>query len=358
MNRTVRVSSYFDCYQVDEVENIYKFDPMWRQNALSCRLLLILQQMFEFNVTFIVKHLSDHVTDEKGFNVYPHVNDSVDIYVKPMAITGELLDLARPIEAVFTWRFGFILRRKHSAIMRPYYSLPFAKSVWVCILNITILVTVVLYIMRRWESRIFDVPDCNFLYEVFIVVGVIYQHFLPIPSFLWSRRIAYFCYITFAYVTHSFYTSNLLSYLVTDKEGRMDLKALVESDYELRILENMKAATDRRVNYLERKINVIEKELARSKVIDISAGLEAVRTSKTALLCDYPTVQSFIARTFENEAICELEEVDIFSNVKMYFFAAKGFKDIEKLKIGLFESTAEHRPPPWTATKYDPEPPA
>ncbi|CAG5043718.1 unnamed protein product [Parnassius apollo] len=113
----------------------------------------------------------------------------------------------------------------------------------------------------------------------------------------------------------------------------MDLKSLIESDYELNIVENMKMFAEKRANTFERKMNSIE-NLSRTKVINIFDGLEAVRTTKTALLCDYPGAYSIIARTFENEEICEMKEVDVFSNIKMYFFAAKKFHYIEKLKIG------------------------
>ncbi|CAK1582958.1 unnamed protein product [Parnassius mnemosyne] len=114
----------------------------------------------------------------------------------------------------------------------------------------------------------------------------------------------------------------------------MDLKSLIESDYELNIVENMKIFAEKRANTFEKKMNSIEEKLSRTKVINIFDGLEAVRTTKTALLCDYPGAYSIIARTFENEEICEVKEVDVFSNVKMYFFAAKKFRYMEKLKIG------------------------
>ncbi|XP_068632005.1 ionotropic receptor 75a-like [Battus philenor] len=334
MNETFKVATLFNCYYVDEVEIIHQFDPVWRQNALSCRVLLTLQQMFNFNITFMTQELNRSATIDREINFYPQVNGTSDIYLKLMAVTNELLNHATPIEAVFVWRFGFILRREYLALMRPYYSLPFAKSVWICIAGMIVLVTLIFYIVRRWEKRLNGHLECNFIYEFYTTIGVVCQHFLPVSSDLWSQRMAYFFFVIFAFITYSYYTSNLLSYIVTDKEGRMDLRALVYSDYELKILENMKLATERRVNSADRKLTLIEKRLSRSKAINISAGLEDVRTKKTALLCDYPTVYSTIARTFENEEICELEEVDIFSNIKMYLHAGKHFRYTEKFKIG------------------------
>ncbi|XP_013136240.1 PREDICTED: uncharacterized protein LOC106101534 [Papilio polytes] len=280
MEGTFKAMTLFDCNHVDEVESIHQFDPAWRQNALSCRVILILQQLYNF-------------------------------------------------------KFGFILRREKTVIMRPYYSLPFAKTVWLCILGIIVLVTVIFYVVRRWEKSIVGRLECNFIYEFYIAVGVFCQHSLPSPSIFWSQRMAYFFFVIFAYITNSFYTSNLLSFIVTEKEGQMDIEALTKSHYELKILENMKLATERRVNSINIEMNDMAKKLSRTKSINLSSGLEAVRRGKTALLCDYPTVYSAIARTFDDEAICELDEVDIFSNVKMYLTVGKQFKYTEKLKIGI-----------------------
>ncbi|KPI90910.1 hypothetical protein RR46_14414 [Papilio xuthus] len=279
MEEHFNAMTLFDCNHVDELEAIYQFDPAWRQNALSCRVILILQQMYNF-------------------------------------------------------KFGFILRRETNAIMRPYYSLPFSKSVWLCILGIIMLVTFIFYVVRRWEKSIVGRLECNLIYEFYIAFGVFCQHSLPSPSIFWSQRMAYFFFVIFAYVTNSFYTSNLLSFIVTEKEGEMDIDALAHSNYKLRILENMKLATERRVNSINIQMNEMAKKLTRAQSINLSAGLEAVRKEKTALLCDYPTVYSAIARTFNDEDICELEEVDIFSNVKMYLSVGKQFKYTEQLKMG------------------------
>ncbi|CAK1582956.1 unnamed protein product [Parnassius mnemosyne] len=241
MNETLKARSLFNCYLVDEMELSHQYDPMWRNNAMSCKVILILQQMFHF-------------------------------------------------------KFGYILRRKYNAVMRPYYSLPFSKTVWCCVCSMVILATLIFYVTRRWERSIVGHLKCSFIYEFYAAIGIICQHSLPTSSILWSRRMAYFFFVGFAYVTHSFYTSNLLSHIVTDKNGQMDLKSLIESDYELNIVENMKIFAEKRANTFEKKMNSIEEKLSRTKVINIFDGLEAVRTTKTALLCDYPGAYSIIAR--------------------------------------------------------------
>ena len=80
--------------------------------------------------------------------------------------------------------------------------------------------------------------------NIFFIITV-----LPLQALSLSRRTAYLSFIITAYVAHCFYTSNLLSHLVHDKNVPMDLKALAESDYKVALLKDMNIITDRKVWY-------------------------------------------------------------------------------------------------------------
>lgn len=86
---------------------------------------------------------------------------------------------------------------------------------------------------------------------------------LPLQATSNSRRIGYLTFIVCAYLVHSFYTSNLLSHLVSDREKSMDLNALVESDYQFALLKDMNIDTDRKVSlpfsYLAKLFHLIFK---------------------------------------------------------------------------------------------------
>lgn len=60
----------------------------------------------------------------------------------------------------------------------------------------------------------------------------------------------YSIFITFGFLIHTYYTSNLLSSLVKDREGDKALVVLAESNYELAVLENMSFDEDAVVSTL------------------------------------------------------------------------------------------------------------
>lgn len=70
----------------------------------------------------------------------------------------------------------------------------------------------------------------------------------PIDPKLPSRRIAYLIFFVFAYIVYTFYTSNLLSNLVNDKDHDIDLDTLAKGHYECFIVDYMMLAVVERVS--------------------------------------------------------------------------------------------------------------
>lgn len=84
---------------------------------------------------------------------------------------------------------------------------------------------------------------------------------LPLQAISCSRRVAYLSFILCAYVVHCFYTSNLLSHLVNDKDETMDLQSIVDDNYQIILLKDMNLTLDARVSIMY--TNVIKSELER-----------------------------------------------------------------------------------------------
>ncbi|CAK1542971.1 unnamed protein product [Leptosia nina] len=261
-----------------------------------------------------------YVRRDSSFNEdyeVPHGNTSVDFYARPMTLKEEYLTDAYPLHSIFQWRFGFLLRYKQNKSLQTFYSLPFTIPVWVSIIWTLLLSTVVFYILSYWERRLIGGETCLH-HEFLLAFSAFCQHILPLQANLCSRRIAYFIFIFSAYIIHCFYTSNLLSHLVNDKDRIMDLKDLSNSDYEFVIIKDMNLITDRRIHQLttDKHLKTVEKKFQNTKVMTVSSALTAVRDSKTAVLTDYKTLYPLIKRMFENHAICELMEVDLYPNRK------------------------------------------
>ncbi|CAH2267512.1 jg22599 [Pararge aegeria aegeria] len=245
INETFLVRSLFTCESVGTYEDVYEYDPLWRQTYVGCMLLKVLQDMFQFNVTYKVvdyKHLPTALREK---SIYPRAGDSIDIYVKPMELETDILNHAFPISAIFTWRIGFILRHRYNGILKAFYSQPFNTPVWLSIYTTILFSSICFYLLSQWDTRFFG-GECSYAYELLLAFSAYCQHILPLQANSNSRRIGYLTFIVCAYVVHSFYTSNLLSHLVSDKDKTMDLNALVESDYQFALLKDMNLDTDKK----------------------------------------------------------------------------------------------------------------
>ncbi|XP_050677744.1 uncharacterized protein LOC126974329 [Leptidea sinapis] len=234
-------------------------------------------------------------------------------------------------------KFGFLLRHESDSVLRTFYSLPFTPRVWLCLLITLLVSSVVFYLISYWEKR-FAGGDCSFNYELLVAFSAFCQHILPLQANLYSRRIAYLVFIICSYIIHCFYTSNLLSHLVNDKDKDLDLIELANKDYEFVVIQNMNYKTEKELQKiraaLNKSLNNVESKLSSVQVMSITDAVRAMRVSRTVILSDYVSLYPVIKNTFENNEICDLLEVDLFSNVKKYLFTSKDFPLKEEFKIG------------------------
>ncbi|KAH9629524.1 hypothetical protein HF086_015854 [Spodoptera exigua] len=249
-------------------------------------------------------------------------------------------------------RFGFLLSLREKKFFTTFYSKPFTRPVWNCLYAMAFLTSLIFYMLKRWEFSVAGGWHCSFVYESLVIIGGYCQHNVvdpilpsgkppfkiaffynslavpPIDTRLPSRRIAYFIFFVFTYIVYTFYTSNLLSNLVNDNENEIDLETLVATQYMRVIVDYMMRSI------VERNYGAIFDRLMAMRVVTVIEGLEEVKTGRVALLSDYTTVYPYMKRAFDNEDICKLMSVDLFSGIKKYFHASKEFQYKEHFKIG------------------------
>ncbi|XP_072950042.1 ionotropic receptor 75a-like [Epargyreus clarus] len=328
MNVTFNVRTLYDCGYIEDYKEISELDPNWKQTMYGCQVLQILQDMYKFNMNYMIPDTQSLPEEERGFSIYPQSNDGIDIYAKPIGFNKQMLETACPIQAIFTWRYGFILKRPYTSVLRKFYSLPFTRPVWNCLYLMVLMASVIFFYLSRWERRIIG-GYSSYHYELLLAVGACCQHILPLQANMTSRRMAYLSFIMFTYVLYSFYTSNLLSHLVSDKDNSMDLEMLAKSDYECAKLGNLNLPFKFKV------CSIVQEKLSQAKYVNMNDGLNAVLTTRTALLADYMTVYPVLANMFHTDDVCQLIEIDLYSNIKKYFYTSKDFSYKEEFKIGI-----------------------
>uniref|UniRef100_A0A2H1V232 SFRICE014660.1 n=1 Tax=Spodoptera frugiperda TaxID=7108 RepID=A0A2H1V232_SPOFR len=282
-NVTIKVGTLFKCESIQEhldyTEKHFIYDPIWRQTAIGCTILCLLQNMYKFN-------------------------------------------------------FGFLLSRRDQKFFTTFYSKPFARPVWNCLYAMAFLTSIIFYMLKRWEFSVVGGWHCSFVYESLVIIGGYCQHIPPIDTRLPSRRIAYFIFFVFTYIVYTFYTSNLLSNLVNDTDNEINLETLVATEYMRVIVDYMMRSIVERSHMYVQNYGAIFDRLMAMRVVTVIKGLEEVKTGRVALLSDYTTIYPNMKRAYDNDDICKLVSVDIFSGIKKYFRASKDFAYKEQFKIG------------------------
>nr|AST36354.1 putative ionotropic receptor IR2 [Cydia fagiglandana] len=331
---TFTVASTPDCITVLRDE---RNDPLWRETQVGCRVLLLLQEIHKFNITYT----EGYHHDENGLYV-----DDVDIFAKPWSLWSPIMVNCTPIAPVMDWKFGYILRRPIPNIQH-FYSLAFSTPTWNVIAAMILLVSVLFYILNRAEQKLSgENLKCYFWRELLTAFGIICQHYISIsPMELSSRRIAFISFSLFSYIIYCYYTSTLLSDLVHDRDNEMDLESLGESDYEHAVLDTVAGTIKVVVEQLHnnnklssQRLSLMQDKLTNHRLVNISTGLAEVKSSKTALLSDYVSIHSAVIQSFTDSEVCDLIKVDMFSNVLKYLVTSKNFKYIEEFKMSTLRA--------------------
>uniref|UniRef100_A0A2A4JYJ6 Ionotropic glutamate receptor C-terminal domain-containing protein n=1 Tax=Heliothis virescens TaxID=7102 RepID=A0A2A4JYJ6_HELVI len=340
MNVTLRVATLYNCDSLRfraRTSDPHTLDPMWRETMLGCIILDLLRDMYQFDMTYVFDNPERNVTVEGLNNASQSYRDMVDVYSRSMTLTQELAEQIYPIHALHTWKLGFLLSRPSNKIFSTFYSKPFSRPVWNCLYGMGLLIIIFFYILKRWEFSVLGGWQNSIAYEALLVVGAYCQHIPPIDPRLPSRRIAYLIFFTFVYIVYTYYTSNLLSNLVNDKDHGIDLHTLADSDYLFLAVNQMMMAIFERpqIYHYNRNISLVVKKLMRIRSVSISDGLQAVKTGKYALLSDFITVYPLMKRTYDNDDICKLVSIDLLSGITKYFYTSKKFPYKEQFKIGF-----------------------
>ncbi|KAI5646254.1 hypothetical protein NE865_01716 [Phthorimaea operculella] len=310
-------------------------DPVERTTALGCKLLLLLQEMYGFRMQYAEGSL--FLKDNRTF----------DIYAQPIALSPYLLDHGYPIEAIINRRYGWItLQSLESFTAHAFFALPFANSTWYSVLLMIFFMTPLLYIFGQWEKTVVGaIQEYSLVYELMVVLGACFQHIPPTSPMLMSRRIAYLFLFIFSWMIYTYYSSNLLSHLVNDKVGVLSAEELAMSGRPFLALDTLqlrKASTgltwySSAYIYTLPRFNMIRERIMHMKSANISAGLRAISTQNAAFLSDFVTVYPFIKKYLNNEDICSLVEVNLFSGLKEYVYTSKTFPMKKEFRIGVLK---------------------
>ncbi|GBP65243.1 hypothetical protein EVAR_37090_1 [Eumeta japonica] len=340
---TIAVGSLFDCTNYERMSHDSRIirDPNERQAFVGCHVILLLQQLYNFNISY--KHYNTEMSPsgaERGRLYLDLLNGTIDTYARPLSLRPEVLNYADPLMEIFKWRMGFVLRPIDLESFQSFYNRPFRRPVWGAVYATMLLAALVLYLVHGCERRLLGRPkakcrdECTLVYQLMVVMSTSCQAGTPVFPRLTSRRIALLSYFLYAYLIYAFYTSNLLSHLVSGEDEDISVRKLADSTLDCVIVDSMKDVITGKfgteVEYLK------QKKFETVTYVNESYGLEVVRSGHAALLSDYLSLYPVIKQTFKEQEICALVEVDILNNIRKYLWTSKNYMYREQLRVGSF----------------------
>ncbi|CAH1113582.1 unnamed protein product [Psylliodes chrysocephalus] len=246
----------------------------------------------------------------------------------------------------------FIYRKpKVTATSYEIFLRPLETEVWIVILITLGAILIILKIIFRNEVKVFrkrnfSVDDTTWSFLVLFTLGAFCQQGASCyPKFLSSRILAFFIFL-FSILIYQFYSASIVSYLLLEPPRTIfDLKDLKESSLRVGIEDIL---IDR--NYFVQTTDPDAIELFETKIkgsnnnsgfYSPEEGLELVRQGGFAFHVETSTAYPIIERTFSNQDICELEEVQMYRTQPMFTNLQKNSPFREMMNYCMFKQSED-----------------
>ncbi|VEN51408.1 unnamed protein product [Callosobruchus maculatus] len=245
-------------------------------------------------------------------------------------------------------RSYFIYRRpKVEAKSYEIFLRPLEKDVWLTIVVIMGIMAVILKLIFANEIRIrksnhMHGVESSWSFLLLFTLGAFCQQGATcVPKLFSSRIISIFVFL-FCILVYQFYSASIVSYLLMDPPRTIfNLKDLLES----RLLIGVEDILIDR-NYFIQTTDPYAIQLYESKIKGESnssgfyppkEGISLVRQGDFAFHVETSTAYPIIERTFTNEEICDLEEVQMYRTQPMYTNLQKNSPFREMMNFCMFK---------------------
>nr|WJJ63353.1 ionotropic receptor 75c [Pachyrhinus yasumatsui] len=290
------------------------------------QLFLVLQEIhgFSYNTTLRPSWFGNTSSGEDGGIAKMLWEDTADISSAGCILRllgNERMDFYDFIVPYYKFRSYFYFR--NPGIVKPNFNevlKPFTRSSWFATLYITAIVCMCIEIAYFVEKRRENRRNRTWMRSVFIVIAVFSQQGLDtIPTHLAGRIILLHLLIC-SILLYNYYTSSLVSSLIsTEPEVLKTIKELLESTLRVGIelqpyiityvLDRSK--TDRNL-FLLNRTKIFEHN--RPNFLSVEEGVKEVHQGGYAYHTESITAYPLIARTFEQDAICDLAEIILINS--------------------------------------------
>lgn len=245
---------------------------------------------------------------------------------------NERMDYYEFIMPYYKFRSYFYFR--NPGVVKPNFKevlKPFAKTSWLATVYTTALVCVCIEIAYFVERRNENSGNRRWLKSLFIVIAVFSQQGLDtIPTHL-AGRIILLNLLICSLLLYNYYTSSLVSSLIsTEPEALKTIQELLESKLKVGIKLQPYTITymlDRSKNdrylFLLNRTKIFEND-DKPNFLLVDEGIHRVHHGGFAYHTESITAYPVIARTFEQESICDLTEILLINSDASLALQKKG----------------------------------
>ncbi|KAK9883985.1 hypothetical protein WA026_004921 [Henosepilachna vigintioctopunctata] len=254
---------------------------------------------------------------------------SIDFGGSPLLLKYDRLPFVEYSFGNWILRSSFIFRKlKRKSESTTIFLQPFDTEVWVLILIFMIILLIALKISFSMKpSHIVQKQglDSRWSMMFLFVTGAFCQQGAICCPLSPSSRVLFICVFIFCILIYQFYSASIVSYMLLDSSISISsLKDLLESNLQVGIEDIL---IDR--NYFVQTKDLVAIELFKKKInklqLDNDTGfyeptdaLPLVRKGGFAFHVETSTAYPIIEKTFSNQEICELGEVQMYRTQPMY----------------------------------------
>ncbi|XP_011502678.1 PREDICTED: glutamate receptor-like [Ceratosolen solmsi marchali] len=254
------------------------------------------------------------------------INGIVDIGATPFQFKPERIDVMEYTVQAYMAKAAIIFRHPKRQQLSNSFLEPFSKHVWCLTIIIGILNWILLYITIKVEQHFIGNAANNTLLtqpesETFLITSAaICQQGLSDTPRINSGRIVYTSLFLWAMLLYQFYSASIVGSLLSEKPRFIrTIKDLADSHLEVGI-ENMsynhdffRTTSDKNViDLFERKIS-LNKKRNKFPYYTAEEGLRKVQKGDFAFQVDLATAYKIITDTFNEDEICDLQEIELFA---------------------------------------------
>ncbi|XP_068620628.1 ionotropic receptor 75a-like [Battus philenor] len=271
-----------------------------------------------------------------------------------------------------TWqtKHSFLFRQpKFQTEYFSVYSRPLDGVVWCCSLAVLLSAGLSLYFIRKIQAtNSFDSEkDSSLSYLWLLICSAVCQQGMPVNRKSNSAKMIIFVIFMFATMVYQFYNANVLSSLLNDQFSNIrNLNELLDSDLHAGVEDMLFNRDYFRSTTDPVTLSFYKKKLATGKTynfFDAEYGMALVKRGRFAFHVDTSSAYRVMRRTFTDQEICEVKEVQLFPPQYVGAVAVKGSPYREYIAEGVtrmlesglmnrIKSVWDSRKPPCAKQRY------